>query len=769
MKTVLILLAFFTSISLKSYEQTPDWTWAKKITGNNYVHSSGITTDRNGNVIVAGNSPFSSITFNNLIFSNDGCFLAKYDSNANIKWVKNINPNSNTNITCVNCDSTGNIYITGFFSSSNFIFGGVTYTNVGLEDFFIAKLDSSGNELWASTVGGINSDMAYGVTTDKQGNILITGEFSSPTLFLGNLIINNTSTSYSNIFIAKLNTSGNFLWANSFGGNFNDIGANIVTDYLNNVYISGGFNSASIVFGNTSINNSSTNPLPNDYDIFIAKFNTSGNPLWAKSITNNFWSSYNSLAADKYGNVYLTGNFEESSISFGNIQINNTSLIGSDFFIVKYDNNGNILWVKSGGGNKWDYSNGISIDKSGYIYIAGEFMSPVLSFGNITLINSGNYDVFVVGYDSSGNVASAKNAIGISDDNCDGIATDFFGNIYITGGYDSPILTFGSNNLLNGNYDNVFIAKLSNPCKLQPPIITVNGSTTFCTGDSVKLTSSNAASYLWSNSATSQSVIIKTSGVYWVEISDTNGCKARDSIIINKLPLPYLNIGNDTVICKDQIIPFTINAGNNNYSYIWNTGDIGQSITVSNSGIYIVTATDINNCQNTDTIKVTFKPSLKINLGNDSIICPDESITLSVGSGYDYYHWSNGSTLNNLIINKAGLYSITVGKDGCVASDEILINECNSEIWLPNVFTPNEDGLNDFFYPVCINIERIKMYIYNRWGNQIFEGSGKAILWDGKYYGNLCPNGVYYYFIEYESKGINKGIKQKYGTITLLR
>jgi len=301
---------------------------------------------------------------------------------------------------------------------------------------------------------------------------------------------------------------------------------------------------------------------------------------------------------------------------------------------------------------------------------------------------------------------------------------------------------------------------------LAKPIINLGNDTTICQGNTIVLNASNSGStYLWNTNQTSQSVNISNSGSYWVKVTNSFGCYGYDTINISISPLLPVNLGNDTTICIGDSI--RLNAGISGANFLWNTNAISQAINVANAGNYWVNVNN-NGCTGSDTIVINFVPKPVISLGNDTLMCLGDIIVLSPGSGFNQYIWSNGANTNSINIYEPGTYSVMVSNGACFVSDEIFIDECSSEIWVPNVFTPNGDGLNDFFFPVFTNIDKITMYIFNRWGNQLYEGSGKSLRWDGKYLGNLCPNGVYYYLIEYEQNGINKGMKQLHGCVTLL-
>ena len=127
-----------------------------------------------------------------------------------------------------------------------------------------------------------------------------------------------------------------------------------------------------------------------------------------------------------------------------------------------------------------------------------------------------------------------------------------------------------------------------------------------------------------------------------------------------------------------------------------------------------------------------------------------------------------GTGYNPARLNEIITITYTVGTPPCSATESHILEICSSEITVPNVFTPNGDGANETFAPVCKNIDVITLHIYNRWGIKLYEGSGLSASWDGKNAGKLVPDGVYFYLIEYEDKGLNNESKQLQGSVTLL-
>jgi len=287
-------------------------------------------------------------------------------------------------------DSSGNSYVTGFFKETA-SFGSTTLTSSGSTDIFIAKLDSSGNWLWAKKAGGTSPDYSWSIATDSSGNSYVTGSFREIASFGSTTL---TSSGDADIFVAKLDSSGNWLWVKQAGGTDYNTGCGIAIDSSGKSYVTGLF-SGTASFGSTNLTSSGQD------DIFVAKLDSSGNWLWAQKAggTNN--DEGRSIAIDSSGKSYVTGLFSGTA-SFGTTTL--TSSGSYDIFVAKLDSSGNWLWAKKAGGTLWDWSNGIATDSSGNTYLTGYF-SGTASFGGINLTSSGGEDIFVakayIPYDSN--------------------------------------------------------------------------------------------------------------------------------------------------------------------------------------------------------------------------------------------------------------------------------------------------------------------------------------------------------------------------------
>ena len=379
----------------------------------------------------------------------------------NWQWAKSEGGTSFETSDGVCTDAIGNVFMTGYFKSPTITFGTTTLTNAGSNDIFIVKYDATGNVLWAKSVGGAYDERGQSVSTDASGNVFMTGYFISPTISFGTTTLTNTYASnlYSDFFIVKYDTSGNVLWAKSAEGAYDDSGQSVSTDASGNVFITGIYYSPTITFGTTTL--TKANPTSNYSDIFIVKYDASGNMLWATSAEDGvFNDDGRSVSTDASGNVFIAGYFASPTITFGTTTLTNTNS-SWDIFIVKYDSSGNVLWAKSAGGTAYDIGNSVSTDAIGNVFMTGIYYSPTITFGITTLTNANNVaDIFIVKYDASGNVLWAKSAEGTWYDLSYGVCTDVIGNVFITGAFYSPTITFGTTTLTNVNAANdIFIVK----------------------------------------------------------------------------------------------------------------------------------------------------------------------------------------------------------------------------------------------------------------------------------------------------------------------
>ena len=259
------------------------------------------------------------------------------------------------------------------------------------------------------------------------------------------------------LYLLSYAQAPNWLWAKSAGGTDFDFTYSVAVDISRNTYIAGFFSSLSTSFDTTTLTNVGVR------DMFLTKFDSVGNVVWAKSAGGTDVDEMRSVAVDANGNIYVTGWFKSSSIVFGATTLTNAG--DGDMFLAKYDALGNVVWAKSTGGPNTDIGSSVALDVLGNTYVVGFFSSSTINFGTTTLTNEGDYDMFLVKYDAAGNVVWAKRAGGSGLDGALSFALDKNGNTYVAGYYESPTLTFGSTTITNAGSGDIFLVKYNSSGK----------------------------------------------------------------------------------------------------------------------------------------------------------------------------------------------------------------------------------------------------------------------------------------------------------------
>jgi hypothetical protein len=718
MKKFLLVLAFF-SVCFASVAQAPVWQWAKKEGGYMHDQSSCMALDQNGNMFVAGYFSSAQISFGMYNLSNvDGqgytadIFLVKYSSNGTVLWAKAVGVAGDQTVSGIAVDNSGNCYIVGSHGNTPLTFGNITLTpnSAVATNIFIVKYDPNGNVLWANQAGSNNtieaqSCSANGVSVDGNGNCYVTGSFNPGDLILGGVTLTNPNPTHEDIYIMKCDPNGTVLWARSAGSTSVDKSFAIATDNNGNSYVAGTYSDSSITIGG--------NTLPNagNSDILIIKYDLNGNVLWAKKVGGSSYETVNAIAVDGNGNCFITGNFKSASLSFGSQTLSNGNTFTQDVFLAKYDSNGNFLWARSGDGFDEDQSKSITIDASGNSYITGFFTSVSITFGSspLWLSSANGQDGFVVKYDPNGNELFAQFLGGggpyKATEPVD-IVSDANSNIYLTGGFTADNVYIGNFilNNTNPNYSSsmhdIFIWKLCNSGSAAPTI-TSNGPTTFCNGDSVTLSASAGASYLWNDAllSTGQNLVVRDNQNLIVTVIDANNCSAS-SPMMQVVEYPQ----SDTTVTKSGSLTFcqgdsVILSGSPNVSsYSWSNGSTSQSITAFTSQLVNLTVTDANGCVASsmpELITVNPLPPAPVITSGTTTVCYPGSVTLT-SSAAPYIYWSNGPSTQSISVSSQGSYQVTIyDLNGCHSTSLPV----NVDVLMPSFSTESVIACNSYVSP----------------------------------------------------------------------
>lgn len=421
--TLTTLLSYDYDAFISKLDSNGNLVWAKKVgssPGSDEIYS--ITVDHQGNIYALGNfrgtvdfDPNAGVyNLTEMGFGSGDMFLLKLNAAGDFVYAKQFGGNGVELGRSIALDSTGNIYFTGEVNSAmsgstilttDFDPGpGVTPVSsiTGLNgDVFVCKLDSNGNLLWVKTMGGTGPDDAKSIAVDVNGNVYTTGIFRAtadfdPSAVVYNLV--NPNTNRWDVFVSKLDTNGNFVWAKSFGNpTQDDYAFGIKVDLLGNVYSTGNFN------GNVDFDpGASVVNLNSLYDTtYISKLDVNGNYVWAKCFGGS--SSGRAIALDAASNIYLTGYFNGTVDFDPNAGVANVSGLGGPLYtyICKLDANGIYQWAKGfGNSNNPNHtmSYAITTDATNHVYTTGNFYAivdfdPCESVMNLT--SNGQEDVFV--------------------------------------------------------------------------------------------------------------------------------------------------------------------------------------------------------------------------------------------------------------------------------------------------------------------------------------------------------------------------------------
>ena len=438
---ILIVLCFYMP-DIFSQQSSPFYQWVRNAGSTNYDEGFDVARDNLDNIIVTGYADSIS-NFGGMIVPNFGSsdiIVAKYDSAGQIIWARNAGGEFDDRGYSVITDHENNIIVTGYFNESA-VFDTISVLADGIQDAFVAKYDPNGNIQWVQHAGGgkyFNS--GYRVAVDNQDNILVTGQIYGQVIFAGTSI----NAGYTDgMFAAKFDKFGNLLWVNSAGSvGFNDYGYGIASDKNDNVFVCGGFGDVTAI-GDTTITSLGGS------DIFLAKYDPDGNFNWVRQAGGSFYNDIAwDLKVDDNGMIYFTGGFG-STASFDNIML--TSVGYEDIFIAKYNSSGFPIWVKQEGLTNVNYGTGLTLDKGNNITIIGGYDQPIDSDPNQeseiylgrynsdgmkswqSLVNSSNYSY-------SGGVKSLTNGDLVFNGSFSGTAV--FGTLYLNG--------FGSQDIFTG-------------------------------------------------------------------------------------------------------------------------------------------------------------------------------------------------------------------------------------------------------------------------------------------------------------------------------
>lgn len=278
--------------------------------------------------------------------------------------------------------------------------------------------------------------------------------------------------------------------------------------------------------------------------------------------------------------------------------------------------------------------------------------------------------------------------------------------------------------------------------------------------------------YVWSNAATTPTLATLGPGTYTLSLTDAKGCSitATETLVPN--PALSIDLGGDRSICPGETVVFnldTITA-----PILWHDGSTGNSYTATSQETVSVTVDFANGCQGSDAVNINLYPEVALYAVNDTSLCETEQVQFTIGPAGFVYEWSNGNLGPEILITEPGIYIVTATSNCNVALDSITveIEKCNCEVFMPNAFSPNGDGVNDVFrgYAECDEIPGYSFEVFDRWGARVFTTTDFNQAWDGTMSEDFCIPGVYIWKLTYVQAINGRNYEQtKKGSVVLLK
>ena len=280
------------------------------------------------------------------------------------------------------------------------------------------------------------------------------------------------------------------------------------------------------------------------------------------------------------------------------------------------------------------------------------------------------------------------------------------------------------------------------------PEVNLGNTTEICEGETLILEAGQPG--IWQDGTQSETYEVTQSGIYTVSVANGD-CVSDDSIDITVLDAPTIDLGPDLRACAGESIQLSVPTGISLFS--WENGSIEPVRSLQESGTYWLEA-DENGCLARDSIEVIFAPLPTLDLGKDTTICDDLALVLRPQFSEGTLSWFDGSIGETYAVKEPGAIWAVLDNDGCEVRDTLFVTftEClRFSAYIPNAFSPNSDGINDFFLPqfdTDLEILDYTLQIYNRWGDQLFLTHDRSEGWPGTFKGEVLGVDVFVYALE---------------------
>lgn len=764
--------------------------WGQKI---EYAYGFGGTSDgiicgsaydMEGNLFITGYSA-KGASFKGTPLS-DKIYLAKLDPKGNLLWLREGNRNYDTQGTSLACDKEGNVYFAGKHIHG-FIFDGIQVP--AYQELFLFKYSKDGQYKWSKVMDSDSDSHIQGLAINGEGDPCLAGFFTYKIVIDSETVYRKADYSLfkdyqltADCFLLSFDKeTGRNKWHVTHGDVWEDRFSSIQSDLEGNLIVAGWSNTV-------KFNQERTTSEPDSSLLFVAKYSSSGQLLW---MTKSHPTSIKdvayllNLAIDNQGNINGIGMYSSRSEGYtmGGVFFPKTGLANSAF-VMQLSKEGEGRWIRTFQSTEnrvllanglYDYMSNwqqIATNPAGDLFIAGTH-SDTLRIDTLVVAkdrDTTTNNTFLVKLSSLGNTVWGA-SYGTTPDlpaynghNIGNLAlsTNKEGKIALSGFYQHKAV-FGPIILLdhrNGSdyypFADSYVVVLEDTVKVKCPGVRYASNTvdtSFCEGNTLELAVSPPLPAFWRAWFKEGQRIyagidsLKTSqpGEYFLIAYKGTACEDTiQRVVVKKHPLPIAQPIGDTVLCHGEKNVFeTLSVSDYKYQWSHNSLLLGTEATqeITKSGTYSLVVTSLG-CVSKREFSVKDAPTFSIFKQDSLVFCQNETATLLSPIKGDAYQWSDGSLGEQVTITQSGNVSLTVKIGACSYADSLHVSKLSLP-FVPNVFTPNGDGVNDTFAITGLKAP-VEVTITNRWGHIVYQEKAYSQQWDGA----NTSDGMYFYAIK---------------------
>lgn len=675
MRKILVYFLGLFFCTLNTIGQNTDLLWVSQFTGTGQSIPSKVTTDVSGNIYVFGSfaNTVSQGAFSLTAVGGNDAFIAKYNKNGQILWLKQISGASTETASDIAISSDGAFVFISVLSNTNpCVVSGTSVATTGAFDIILAKFAVDGTLVWAhNSVYGAQNQNNGAMALDNSDNIVLSGGFLVDATFYGGVTtLISPAPAVNQKFISKFDSNGNLTWAKMLVDDNNNTGIRSVSTDAFGYYFCGQY------VGTLTLDVGVLSNAGNR-DMFIYKTDLTGTGQWVRKIVGTGDDYLTRHKGDALGFQFLTGYYGSPTLTADSTGVLTSvqtfpNAGSNDIFYACYASDGTLQFSKRFGSLGDDQGNAVFVT-SDHVILGGQYTGAI-NFDAFPLTNSGT-DAYMVETDRNGTVLSAKRGFGTSTDFVKSANIEASNTNIFVGEFVSANLDIDGKVIVNASVGtrDIFIAKFG--------LITLNYAVTnvLCNGAStgaidltVTGTGTSPYTFAWTGpaafSSTSEDLVGLAAGVYNVTVTDANGATKTGTTTVTEpsaIALVFAVTDTKCPSSTDGAIDLTVVGGTSPFTYLWTGGITTEDLSALAAGTYDVTVTDANLCVKTGTTTIANPATMILTEVTTPPTCVpggDGAIDLTVINGaVPYtYSWSNLALTQDISTLVSGTYSVTV-------------------------------------------------------------------------------------------------------------